>query len=244
MSNVVITGCNRGLGLTLLKTFANNKYNIFACVRKRNNEFLDVCHQIEEAESITIHPVYFDMSDKDQIIKGMDEIASINSDIDVLINNAAASIIKPQFLTEYEELEQVFRINYFAVFLITKYISGLMMRQNKGSIVNISSIGSLSRQPGGTCYDASKAALNQYTISLAQELASFNIRVNAVAPGPMQTEMFSNMKEEVKKKLERSTALKRAAEPEEIAKVISFLVSDEASYITGQILRVDGGSLI
>ncbi|MDD2611911.1 MAG: SDR family NAD(P)-dependent oxidoreductase [Bacteroidales bacterium] len=244
MRNVVITGCNRGLGLTLLEAFAKKKYNVFACIRKENSEFLDICHQIEQAEGVFIYPIYFEMSDKEQIIKGMDEIASYGVDIDVLINNAAISTIKPQFLTEYEEVEQAFKVNYFAPFLIIKYISGLMMRQDKACIVNVTSIGSLGRQPGGVCYDASKAALNQYTVSIAQELAPFNIRVNAVAPGPMQTDMFVNMKEGVQKKLEQSTALKRSAAPEEIAKVILFLVSDEASYVTGQIIRVDGGSII
>lgn len=244
MSNVVITGCNRGLGLVLLETFAKNRYNIFACLRKENSEFLDICHRIEQVNGVNIHPVYFEMTDKEQIIKGMDEIASYDVGIDVLINNAAINIIKPQFLTEYEEVEHAFKVNYFAPFLITKHLSGLMMRQNKGCIINVTSVGSLGRQPGGACYDASKAALNQYTLSIAQELAPFNIRVNAVAPGPIKTDMFLNMKEAPQKKLEQSTALKRAAAPEEIAKVIMFLVSDDASYVTGQILRVDGGSII
>jgi 3-oxoacyl-[acyl-carrier protein] reductase len=244
MSNVVITGCSRGLGLTLLKTFAQKKYNIFACIRKETSEFLDICHRIEQAEGVTIHPVYFEMTDKEQIIKGMNEIASHDVDIDVLINNAAVNIIKPQFLTEYEEVEYAFKVNYFAPFLIIKHLSGLMMRQNKGCIVNVTSVGSLGRQPGGACYDASKAALNQYTLSIAQELAPFHIRVNAVAPGPIKTDMFYNMKEGNQKKLEQSTALKRSALPEEIAKAILFLVSDDSSYITGQLLRVDGGSII
>jgi 3-oxoacyl-[acyl-carrier protein] reductase len=244
MRNVVLTGCNRGLGLVLLEIFAKNKYNVFACSRKENRDFLDICRRIAHAEGVTIHPIYFEMTDKEQIIKGMNEIASYDAGIDVLINNAAINIIKPQFLTEYEEVEHSFKVNYFAPVLITKHISGLMMQQNQGCIVNVTSVGSLGRQPGGVCYDASKAALNQFTVSIAQELAPFNIRVNAVAPGPIKTDMFLNMKEGVQKKLEQSTALKRPATPEEIAKVIMFLVSEDASYVTGQIIRVDGGSVI
>lgn len=244
MSTVVITGCNRGLGLTLLKAFAKKKYTIFACLRKVDSSFLDICHQIEQTEGVTIYPIYFEMSDKEEIIKGMEEIASYNISIDVLINNAAINTIKPQFLTEYEDVEETFKVNYFAPFLITKHLSNLMIRQDKACIVNVTSTGSLGRQPGGACYDASKAALNQFTVSIAQELAPFNIRVNAVAPGPMKTDMFINMKEGVQKKLEQSMALKRAADPEEIANVILFLASDEASFVTGQIIRVDGGSII
>lgn len=244
MKNAVITGCNRGLGLTLLKMFASNGYNIFACIRKKNNEFTDICYKTEAETHVKIYPIYFDLEEKEEIIRGMEQIMAYDMKIDVLINNAAMGIIKPQLFTEYEEVEKTFRINYFAPFLITKCISDLMIRENQGCILNISSIGSLSKQPGGVCYDASKAALNQFTISIAQELAPFNVRVNAIAPGPMQTEMFSNMKEEVKKKLLQSIALKRLVTPEEVAKMVLFLTSEDALYITGQIIRVDGGSIL
>lgn len=243
MKNVVITGCSRGLGLALLKTFAKNKYNIFACIRNKSEAFADVFNKIAIEENVKIFPVYMELSNKGQIIKGMEEIIAHGIEIDVLINNAAISIIKPHLLTDYEEVEETFSVNYFAPFLITRHISNLMIYQNKGSIINISSIGSLGRRPGGVCYDASKAALNQFTVSIAQELASFNVRVNALAPGPMQTEMYLNMKDDVKKKLLNSIALKRLANVEEVARIALFLASDEASYITGQIIRVDGGSM-
>ncbi len=244
MANVVITGCNRGLGLTLLKEFAKSKYNVIACTRIKNDDFVRVCDQIEEEENIKIYPIYFELNNKNQILKGMDDISKLNIEIDVLINNAGINIIKPLMFTEYEEIETSFRINYFAPVLIAKMISDLMIRQNKGVIINVSSMGSLGHQAGGSCYDASKAALNQFTISVAQELAPFNIRVNAVACGPMNTEMFNTMKEDIRKKLTKIIALKRASETEEIANVIFFLVSEKASFITGQIVRVDGGAII
>jgi 3-oxoacyl-[acyl-carrier protein] reductase len=244
MSNIVITGCNRGLGLSLLKGFAKKKHNIIACTRCKSEDFIDVCGQIEREEGIKIYPVYFELTDKEQILKGIELISALDIDIDVLINNAAIFIIKPQWSTEYEEVENSFKINYFAPFLITKMISNLMMRQGKGSIINITSIGSLGHQPGGACYDASKAALNQFTVSVAQELAPFNIRVNAIASGPMQTEMFTKMREDLQKKLSKSVALKRPASTEEITKVVMFMASEDSSYITGQILRVDGGAVI
>ena len=244
MSNVVITGCNRGLGLALLKEFANRKYNIIACTRVENESFIEICNQIEREEGVKIFPIYFELSDKEQILKGVEQIAALNIDIDVLINNAAVLVIKPQMFTEYEHVENSFKINYFAPFLITKMMSELMIRQNNGSVINISSIGSLGHQPGGASYDASKAALNQFTVSVAQELAPFNVRANAVACGIMQTEMFTNMREDVQKKLTKSVALKRSATLDEITKVVMFLASDDSSYITGQILRVDGGAIV
>lgn len=244
MKNAIITGCNKGFGLTLLKTLAQNEYNIIACTRKKNDGFLNLCIQLEKAEGVKIYNIYFDSTNHEDIMKGMTEISALDINIDVLINNAAICVIKPQMFTEYEEVENSFKINYFAPFLITKMISELMIRQGKGSIINISSIGSLGHQPGGSSYDASKAALNQFTVSVAQELAPFNVRMNAIAPGPMQTEMFENMKEDVKKKLLKTTAFKRPATMEEVANVVLFLASDKASYITGQIIRVDGGSII
>lgn len=244
MKTAIITGCNRGLGLTLLKIFAQNKYNIIACTRNKYDDFLNLCNQLEKAEDVNIHNIYFDSLKQEEIVKGMDEITALDIEIDVLINNAAICIIKPQMFMEYEDVENSFKTNYFAPFLITKMTCELMIRQGKGSIINISSIGSLGHQPGGAAYDASKAALNQFTVSIAQELAPFNVRINAVAPGPMQTEMFENMNEDVKKKLLKTTAFKRPAAMEEVTNVVQFLASDEASYITGQIIRVDGGSVI
>ena len=244
MSRVVITGCNRGLGLALLRKFAKKKYDIIACTRSKNDEFLNLCNLLEEEEGIKIHNCYFDSIDKASILKGMEEISSLEVEIDVLINNAGICVIKPLLFTKYEDIEETFRINYFAPFLVTRMISELMIRQSKGSIINISSVGSLGHRPGGASYDASKAALNQFTITVAQELASFNVRVNAIAPGPIHTEMFDNMAVDVKNKIIKTTALKRPATMDEIANVCIFLASDEASYVTGQIVRVDGGSVI
>jgi len=244
MKAVIITGCNRGLGLALLNKFAESKYNIIACTRNQNDDFLNYCNQLEKKEEVKIYNIYFDFSRQEEIVKGMEEISALGVDIDVLINNAAICIIKPQMFTEYEEVVNSFKVNYFAPFLVTKMLSELMIRQGKGSIINISSIGSLGHQPGGACYDASKAALNQFSGSIAQELAPFNGHVNTIAPGPIQAEMFESMTSDVKKKLVKTTAFKRPASMQEVTNVALFLASEEASYITGQIIRVDGGSII
>ena len=142
---------------------------------------------------------------------------------------------------EYEEIEKSFQVNYFAPFLLMKEISGLMVRQGYGNIINISSVTSLVTMPAGAAYNASKAALNYLTMSGAQELAQFGVRVNAIACGIINSDMFAELKPEVQKKNLKRVAVKRTAEYSEIANTVLFLCSDKASYITGQVIRVDGG---
>lgn len=244
MKTVLITGCNRGLGLAILRKYAAEGYNIIACIRKENVEFTKVCNDIEKENNIKIKQIYFELTDSSRIETAMAHIESMDIEIDVLVNNAGINVMKPLLFTEYEDLLQSFQINYFAPVLITKAVASIMMRQGHGSIVNITSMGSLGHQPGGAIYDASKAALNQLTITAAQELAPLGIRVNAVACGPINTDMFTTMPEKVQKKLTKATALGRAAETEEITNFIYTLSTEQASYLTGQIIRVDGGAII
>jgi len=244
MKTAVITGCNRGLGLAILRKYASEGFNIIACIRKENAEFSSLCREIEKQYGVKIQTLCFELTSSEQLSQAMAELESMDVTIDVLVNNAGINVMKPLLYTEYDDLEQSFRVNYFAPVMVSKTVAGIMMRQGFGSMVNVTSMGSLGHQPGGTIYDASKAALNQFTISIAQELAPLGIRVNAVACGPIDTEMFQTMPEKVQKKLTKATAMGRAAEPDEIANFIYSLSSDASSYITGQIIRVDGGAII
>ena len=244
MKTVLITGCNRGLGLAILRKYAAEGYNIIACIRKENKEFVDICKNIESTNGVTITPICFELTSAEQIESAMSQIESMDIEIDVLVNNAGINVMKPLLYTEYEDLMQSFQINYFAPVMITKAVASIMMRQGHGAIVNVTSMGSLGHQPGGSIYDASKAALNQLTITAAQELAPLGIRVNAVACGPINTDMFTTMPEKVQKKLTKATALGRAAETDEITNIIYALSSDLTSYVTGQIIRIDGGAII
>ena len=244
MSAALITGCNGGLGVRIMQRFASQGYDIIACSISESEEFLALCIEIESDNNIHITHIVYDSTCDQSFLEALSKVESYEDEISILVNNAGINIIKPLFYTELEDLRSTFAVNYFSAVMMTKSVAAKMIRQNSGSIVNISSIGSFGQQTGGSCYDASKAALNQFTKSIAQELSSFGVRVNAIAPAPMNTPMFANMPEKTRKNLVKNVAFKRAVEPEEVVDLISFLCSNEANFITGQIIRIDGGAII
>lgn len=236
----LITGCNRGLGKTLMNAFAADGYDIIALVRNMDSDFEETVNALQQ-QGTDVFPVCVELTSRMALQKGIHDILAMERPIDVLINNAGINVSKPIFFMEYEEIEKSFQVNYFAPFLLMKEISGLMVRQGYGNIINISSVTSLVTMPAGAAYNASKAALNYLTMSGAQELAQFGVRVNAIACGIINSDMFAELKPEVQKKNLKRVAVKRTAEYSEIANTVLFLCSDKASYITGQVIRVDGG---
>lgn len=240
MKTAVITGCNRGLGKALMEAFIANGFDIIAIIRSVSEEFsvqLESFHK----NGATIVPVCAELSNRSSLQVAIDRIGRMNRTIDVLINNAAINISKPAFFINYEEVEESLKVNYLAPFLLMKEMGVLMIRQGYGNIINITSVASLSSEPAGSAYDASKAALNTLTKSFAQEVASMGVRVNAIACSVVATDMFSNMKPDIQKKILQRVAMKRPAEYREITDMALYLSSEKASYITGQIIRVDGG---
>ena len=240
----IITGSNRGIGKAVLETFAENGADIFACVRKETDEFSNVTARLSEKTGVSITPVYFDLAESEQVKSGIKSILSSKKQIDILVNNAGVASGSFFQMTSLKDLKQVFEINFFSQVLFTQGISRYMSRFKTGSIINIASTAGLIGDAGMTSYGSSKAALMFATKTMATELGEMNIRVNAIAPSITKTDMFDQMEEKARNKLIDASSLKRPAEAVEVANVALFLASDLSSFITGQVLRVDGGLTI
>lgn len=243
---VIITGSNRGIGNSILKRFAKEKeVCILAHARKENKDFLDALDRIRKGNtSIIIEPFYCDLAKQDEIIYSFSELLKKYKKIDVLINNAGVVMPSKSFLMmDDDTLRTSFEINFFAQVKITQMVCRAMIRNKKGSIVNMASVAAFSGIEGQFEYTASKAAIIGMTRRLSNELAAYNIRVNAVAPGMTNTDMIMQMNNNLRETLLNRLIAHRLGEPDEIANAVYFLASDEASFINGQSLLVNGGGI-
>ena len=238
---VLITGCNRGIGKEAVRLFAEHGYNLICCIRKENEEFSTFVSELKGLYGIETDILYFDMTDEDSIKDALKPILKERRQIDVLINNAGIATGGFLQMTSMKQLKEVFQINYFSHVLITQLITKLMMRQKSGCVINMGSVAGLDNFAGYTAYGASKAAMMSFTRTIARELAPYNIRVNAIAPGLTDTGMAGQMEEKAWKEMVERTDMNRLGKPCEIAQMMLFLASDEASFVTGQVYRVDGG---
>ena len=238
----VITGCNRGIGKAALETFAKHGANIFAVVRKVTDDFLAFCKKTESENSVKIFTIAMDITKEDEVKAGISAISAQKIPIDILVNNAGIVGESNLFLmTNIAKQKEIFETNFFGNMLVTQYIARLMLRNKNGSIVNIASVAGIDGEPAQLEYVASKAAIIGATKKLAREFAPSGIRVNAAAPGLTETDMAEKVTKDLKEKIVDKIMLKRLARPEEIANAILFLASELSSYMTGQIIRVDGG---
>ena len=237
----VITGCNRGIGREILKTFAENGANIFACVRRETEEFSELIKNLSEKNGVEIFPLYFDMRDAFAMKSAVMQLRKTRKKIDILVNNAGITSPDSRLfqMTTMDNFREIFEVNFFAVVQLTQYI--LKMMNSGGSIINVSSISALDGILGQSAYGASKAALAGFTFTLAQELGHQNIRVNAIAPGFVDTDMGHGSEDNYIKNILNNAAFGRMGKPEEIANTVLFLASDLSTFITGEILRIDGG---
>lgn len=239
--NIIITGANRGIGKTMVEVFCADGCNVWACARRKNDEFEEFLANISLRYGIWAKPVYFEMTDKDSLVSGVQSIFADKQPINVLINNAGISSVGLLSQSRIEDIRKLFEVNYFSVLQMIQLVSKKMMIKRSGTIINMASLAGIEPQPGKVAYGSSKAAIIIMTQCLAKELGPLGIRVNAIAPGPIETEMILQYNEEKLKQLISESSLRRLGRPEEIAQTALFLASDKASYINGEIIKVDGG---
>jgi len=237
----VVTGGTRGIGFEIVRTFLENKAKVVLLGSKEetvNNAIQKLKQENNNYEVIGFYPVLHDEKEvKETFIKVKDQFGKI----DILVNNAGIS--SSTKLEDYtiEEYDKISNLNMKSVFICSKEIVPYL-KETKGTIINTSSMVSIYGQPSGVMYPASKYAVNGITKSLARELAKDGIRVNAVAPGITETDMVKNLSKEMIEPLIKTIPLGRIGTPKDVANCFLFLASDLASYVTGEILQVDGGA--
>lgn len=238
MRTVLITGGSSGIGESTARVFARNNYNVILCYNNNKEKAMKIRNEIATNYRVRCFIIQCDISNENQVRDMYSYLLQDFKTIDVIVNNASIAID-----TSYEDktlsnFKKILDVNLLGTFLVTKYMAKLI---KNGSIINVSSNNGIdANYVESLDYDASKAAVLSLTRNLAHQYAP-DIRVNAVAPGWVNTPMNSELDKDFKESECNKTLLKRFAEPSEIANVIYFLASDEASFITGSVIRVDGG---
>ena len=245
MSKVaLVTGGQRGIGRQIALTLAKDGYDISINYIGEKDETFDELKKEIEQNNVKCIFVQGDVSKFEDCERFVKETVDTLGSIDVLVNNAGITRDMLLMRMKPEDFTDVIDVNLVGTFNVTKSAINYMMKARSGRIVNIASVVGISGNAGQTNYSASKAGIIGFTKSLAKEVASRNIRVNAVAPGFIQTNMTAVLKDETKEEIAKSIPLKRMGNPEDVANAIKFLASDDSSYITGQVLHIDGGMLM
>jgi len=237
----IITGAARGIGRAASYLFAQEGANVVAVdiLEKDGLELENFLNSTVRRDSTLF--IRADVSEKDEIKSMVDKVLEKYGHVDVLINNAAIQYVGTILETDVDVWDRVMKVNLRSVFLCSKYVIPHMIERRSGAIVNVSSIVGLRGGDRILAYSTSKAGIIGFTRSLAVDLMPYNIRVNAVAPRAIDTQMFRDYRseEEIRRKLDRYL-FGRLGRPEEVAKVILFLASDEASYVSGEVVVVGG----
>lgn len=237
----IVTGGTRGIGFSTVKKFLDNGARV-ALLGSRKESVDQAVEQLKkENENYEVLGFYPNLVCEEEVKSVFEEVKNQFGTIDILINNAGLSSRTPIENYTEEEYDKISDLNIKAVFVCSK-VAVPYLKETKGVILNTSSMVSIYGQPAGIMYPTSKFAVNGLTKSLARELAHYGVRVNAVAPGVIETDMVKNLPEETIKPLIQTIPLGRMGQPEDIANAFLFLASDMASYITGVVLSVDGAA--
>jgi 3-oxoacyl-[acyl-carrier protein] reductase len=238
----IITGASRGIGSGIAKVFAEQGANVAFTYSSSVESALALENELN-ALGGKAKGYQSNAADFNEAQKLVDDVIAEFGTVDVLINNAGITKDNLLMRMSEEDFDKVIDINLKSVFNMTKAVQKIMLKNRKGSIVNMSSVVGVKGNAGQANYAASKAGMNGFTKSIALELGSRNIRCNAIAPGFIETEMTAKLNEDVVKGWRDAIPLKRGGTPEDVANVCVFLASDMSAYVTGQVINVDGGML-
>jgi len=236
---VLVTGASRGIGKAIALLAAENHAHVIINYNKNGNNAAELVDLIHE-KGLSAYMIKADVSSEDEVRDMFSSIKEKYSRLDVLVNNAGLMRNSLLALTSTELFNHTIDVNLKGTFLCTRYASNMMRKQRSGRIINVSSIVGLQGNEGQTVYSASKAAVIGLTRSVAKELGRYGITVNAVAPGLIETDLIKDLKPEIKDKMLSNISLGRIGTPEDIAKVVLFLSSDLANYVSGSVIAVDG----
>jgi 3-oxoacyl-[acyl-carrier protein] reductase len=240
---ILITGASRGIGKACAEIFASQGASLI--LMSRNYDALDqLSKELMDRHNTNSKIASVDVKDADAIQEEFRKLRKEKITLDGLVNNAGIMIDATLQMTTTAMINDLYQTNVFGSIYVAKYASKLMLKNRNGSILNLSSIIGTNGNLGQSIYGSSKSAIIGFTKSLSKELASLNIRVNALAPGFIDTDMTSGMDQKFYEKNLSSIGLKRIGTPQDVANVALFLMSDLSSYMTGQILGVDGGMII
>ncbi len=240
---VFVTGASRGIGKEVALKYAENGYNVVINYASDKTDVESLKKEFEEKNVETIIEKA-DVTNSNQIEELVKKAIEKFGKIDVLVNNAGITKDNLLMRMSEEEFDKVIEVNLKGTYIVTKAVTKYMMKKRSGSIINLSSVVGVAGNAGQTNYSASKAGIIGFTKSVAKELASRNIRANAVAPGFIETDMTAVLPDTVKENIHNQIPLKRMGTAKEVANLIYFLGSDESSYITGQVINIDGGMVM
>lgn len=239
----IVTGGTRGIGRAIALKLADQEANIVINYRNSDKEAEEL-KSILEGKGVKVLTVKCDISNFEDSKNLMDKCKEVFGKIDILVNNAGITKDTLIMRMKEEDFDNVIDVNLKGTFNCAKHASAIMLKQRFGKIINMTSVVGIAGNAGQVNYAASKAGVIGLTKSLAKELGSRGITVNAVAPGFINTDMTASLSEKVKEEASKNIPLKRLGDPEDVANLVGFLASDAANYITGQVINVDGGMVM
>ena len=238
----IVIGARTGIGLEILKIFAENKANIHACIRKSDKNFISICNELEKKNGINISITTFDVNEIEDTKKKLTDLFNKLPKIDIYVNTIASIEFSLFEMSKLSFAKKIFETNFFSQIQVLQMVLKKMKKSKCGSVINFSSSATLEKNVGTSIYASSKAALETMSQVISREVGRFNIRVNTVQPGLVDTESMKKVHPEnfIKDQLDKYS-LKKIANVKDVANLILFLASDNSSHITGQVIKINGG---